>query len=200
MKKGSKRKIRRARVNPSTNEKLYPIYEQPDGTYKVTTMFSWPVDNSPVHFSQPGTVRRTRAWVRLDGKLKLKTILAHKTEKDGVREYITTCSLEDEGKVVHLRDAFQVVDEDGSLTEFGRDVVYHYAYHSQQEIRLHELERCWPELISIFTEIQNSDIAAFAYGVPEDEFFQKVLWTGRRVGEIVPIRPATHTASRPERS
>jgi len=149
-------------------ETLYPLKLGHDGVFEIVgpgTLWEDPI----VTMLQVGSCAKMRVWVRIDGELHRKTII-RSSEDIHVFFYITKRSIEDDGTVVHIRDARPLIPDEGELSDLAVGIAHHYALlWVNRKARYRKLEKDWPELCWMFEDIRTDEEMARVYAMRDDD-------------------------------
>ena len=151
-----------------TFDTLYYLDVLKPGIYEVSDR-SVLMQDALKKLGDAGDLVRMRAWVRIDGKFHRKTILQCVDWPYAYR-FITKSSLENDEKVIDIREADPLVPEEGLVSEFARRIGHNYAVlWVTRKARYLKLERDWPELDWFFEGIREDEDMAGAYARPDDD-------------------------------
>ena len=147
---------------------LYPLKELGPGIYEVMNR-RYKMQDAFETLSKDGDCVKMRAWVKIGGEFFRKTII-RSFEDPYTLLYITQDSLDNDEKVIDIREASALVPEEGLVSEFARRIGHNYAVlWVTRKARYWKLERDWPELDWFFEGIREDEDMAGAYARPDDD-------------------------------
>lgn len=152
----------------TTLDTLYWLDVLKPGVYEVSDR-SFLMQDALKKLGDSGDLVRKRAWVRINGKFHRKTILQCVDWPYAYR-LITKSSIENDEKVIDIREAAPLMPEEGLVSELAQRIGHNYAVMwIERKARYLKLEKDWPELDWFFEGIREDREMAGTYAQSDEK-------------------------------